>query len=43
MKVSVEGQPVVFQTCTTMHNGMSANAPIGVLMAPSQAKVTVMM
>jgi hypothetical protein len=41
MKLTIEGQPVVFQTCTTMHNGVSANAPVGTLVAPSQAKVLV--
>lgn len=43
MKVTVEGQPVVFQTCMTGHNGTSANMPAGVHSSPSQAKVTVAM
>ena len=42
-KVAIEGQPVVFQTCTSTHNGSSPNAPCGVLTSPSQAKVTVVM
>lgn len=41
--VKVEGQPVVFQTCLTAHNGTSANAPLGVHASPSQTKVTVTM
>jgi len=43
MKVRIEGKPVVFQTCTTGHNGQAANAPMGIHDVPSQAKVTVMM
>jgi hypothetical protein len=43
MKVNVEGQPVIFQGCTTGHNGSSPNAPCGIQMSPSQAKVMVMM
>ncbi len=42
-KVSVEGQPVVYQTCTTGQNGSSPNAPCGVQVSPSQAKVMVQM
>ncbi len=41
-KVKVEGNPVVFQTCTTAHNGKNANAPMGIQAAPSQQKVKVM-
>lgn len=41
--VKVEGQPVVFQTCPTAHNGSNANAPLGVHASPSQTKVTVTM
>jgi hypothetical protein len=38
-KVSFQGQKVIVLTATTAHNGSSANAPMGVLVAPSQAKV----
>jgi len=38
-KVSFQGQKVILVTATTAHNGSSANAPMGVLMSPSQAKV----
>ena len=38
-KVIVEGDPAVRVLDTTAHNGASANAPGGVQMAPSQAKV----
>jgi uncharacterized protein DUF4150 len=37
----VEGQAVVFQTCTYGQNGVAANAPMGVQAAPSQTKVMV--
>jgi hypothetical protein len=40
-KVKVEGNAVVYQTCTTSHNGKSANVPAGIQAAPSQAKVKV--
>lgn len=40
-KVKVEGQPLVFQTCTAAQNGSNANAPMGVQSSPSQAKVLV--
>lgn len=40
-KVLIEGKPVVFQTCTSAHNGSSPNAPLGVHDVPSQAKVLV--
>ncbi|AUX31883.1 PAAR-like domain-containing protein [Sorangium sp. So ce296] len=42
-KVKVEGQPVVFQTCMTAHNGTNANMPAGVHSSPSQTKVSVAM
>lgn len=42
-KVMAQGKPVVFQTCTTGHNGSSANAPAGIHSSPSQAKVLVAM
>ena len=38
-KVFVEGQPCVYQTSVTAHNGNNANAPIGLQQAPSQTKV----
>jgi hypothetical protein len=38
-KVAFQGQKVIVLTATTAHNGSSANAPMGVLMSPSQAKV----
>ena len=38
-KVSFQGQKVIVLTATTAHNGSNANAPSGVLMTPSQAKV----
>jgi hypothetical protein len=40
-KVSMEGLPVVYQTCTFSHNGVSANAPLGIHDTPSQTKVFV--
>jgi hypothetical protein len=43
LKVKMEGQAVVYQTCPTGHNGSSANAPVGVQDAPSQEKVFVAM
>ena len=42
MKVKVEGQNVVYQTCTVGQNGSSANVPAGTHTTPSQTKVTVM-
>ena len=42
-KVKVEGIAVVFHTCTTAHNGVSANAPMGIHDSPSQTKVFVAM
>lgn len=41
VKVQVEGQPVVYQTCTTGQNGSSPNAPSGLQVSPSQPKVLV--
>ena len=38
-KVAFQGQKVVLLTAMTAHNGSSANAPMGVLLSPSQAKV----
>jgi len=38
-KVKAEGQPVVYFTCMFAHNGISANAPIGMHNVPSQSKV----
>ena len=40
-KVKVEGQAVIFQTCTFGQNGNNANVPAGVQSAPSQTQVTV--
>lgn len=40
-KVKIEGQFVVFQTCTTAQNGKNANAQGGLQADPSQQKVTV--
>ena len=41
-KVKVEGSGVVYLTCVSAHNGTDANAPAGVVVAPSQTKVTVL-
>lgn len=41
MKVKIEGQPAVYLTSTTGHNGSNANMPSGAQIAPSQAKVMV--
>ena len=41
VKFKSEGQPVVFHTCTTGHNGTNANMPMGAQTAPSQSKVIV--
>ena len=38
-KVAFQGQKVILLTAITAHNGASANAPMGVLLSPSQAKV----
>lgn len=40
-KVFLQGKKAVFLTATTAHNGTSANAPMGVQVAPSQTKVLV--
>jgi len=40
-KVKFEGKGVAHVTSTTAHNGVSANAPVGVQSVPSQAKVIV--
>lgn len=42
-KVKVEGQPLQHLTAMTGHNGMNANMPSGVQVAPSQVKVLVAM
>ena len=41
MKVKVEGQEVQHLIATTGHNGMNANMPSGMQVAPSQVKVLV--
>lgn len=38
-KVKVEGKGVAYVTSITAHNGVSANAPGGLQVVPSQAKV----
>lgn len=38
-KVKAEGQPVVYFTCMFGHNGVNANAPLGLHNVPSQGKV----
>jgi hypothetical protein len=40
-KTKVEGNNVVYQTCTTSHNGKSPNAPMGLQASPSQPKAKV--
>lgn len=40
-KVKAEGKPVVTVTKPTSHNGASANAPVGLQVAPSQTTVLV--
>lgn len=40
-KVKVEGLPLVYLTSMTGHNGVNANAPVGLQVAPSQIKVIV--
>ena len=40
-KIKVEGQPVVHLTSVTSHNGMNANMPCGLVVAPSQVKVII--
>lgn len=39
LKVKVEGNPAVFMTCVSSHNGSNANMPAGLVIAPSQMKV----
>jgi len=41
MKVQVEGQKLVYQTCMFGQNGSNANMPAGVQAAPSQTMVTI--
>jgi hypothetical protein len=41
MKVKIEGQPCIYLTSMTGHNGTNANAPAGTQIAPSQTKVIV--
>ena len=40
-KVKVEGQQCVHLTSPTAHNGMNANMPCGLVVAPSQVKVII--
>lgn len=40
-KVEIQGQPAVYLTATTAHNGQSANARTGAQIAPSQTIVIV--
>ena len=40
-KVKVEGQPLQHLTAMTGHNGMNANMPAGMQVAPSQVKVLI--
>ena len=40
-KIKVEGQPCVHLTSLTAHNGMNANMPCGLVVAPSQIKVII--
>ncbi len=40
-KVKVEGNDVINLLKPTAHNGTSANAPMGMVVAPSQAKVII--
>lgn len=41
LKVKAEGNAVAYQTSPTAHNGMNANMPSGVQVAPSQTKVLI--
>lgn len=41
MKVKIEGQPAIYQTCMCSQNGTNANAPAGLQVSPSQTKVIV--
>jgi len=40
-RVYVDGKKAVYLTATTAHNGSNPNAPMGSVLAPSQAKVLV--
>lgn len=40
-KVLIENQPAVHLMTPTAHNGANANAPVGMVAAPSQSKVIV--
>ena len=40
-KVKVEGQSILHLTSMSSHNGSNANAPTGMQIVPSQAKVIV--
>lgn len=42
-KVKIQGKPCCYLTSTTGHNGMNANMPSGLQVAPSQTKVLVSM
>jgi len=39
--VKIEGQPCVYLSSMTSHNGSNANAPAGTQVAPSQTKVII--
>jgi len=39
--VKIEGQPCIYLTSMSAHNGMNANAPAGAQIAPSQTKVII--
>jgi len=39
--VKVEGQPCVYLSSLTAHNGVNANMPCGVVVAPSQVNVII--
>jgi hypothetical protein len=41
LKVKIEGAPAVMVMKPTGQNGVSANAPVGMQVAPSQAKVLI--
>lgn len=40
-KVKVEGNPCIYLTSMTGHNGVNSNAPAGMVVTPSQTKVIV--
>ncbi len=42
MTVKIEGQPCIFLTSVSGHNGMNSNMPAGAVIAPSQVKVIIM-